>query len=197
MMGQGGPANSVHLAWMPLASGETPLKEKIQYYCGGFNKRWSETEAEAVTLFSTVGYTSLSLSWLPGPERWMLLYSLASPGRPSGPGTAIDPRDPTQYNPNGPVVARFAETPWLWSAELIIFDPLRDNALGRFMHRPGDNLDKLPGTLPPDPARLAYDGVPGYAYGPFNLCRYTHWNANSRVLTLYYLMSTFAPTRYS
>jgi hypothetical protein len=190
LMGHGGPANEVHLAWMPLTPGQDPDKSELRFYRGRPGD-WSDNEAEAITLFPTVGYTSLSLSWLPGPRRWLLLYSLASPralGRPNGPG------DPGQHNPNGPIVARFGETPWSWSSEIIIFDPLRDNALGRFMHRPGsDTLDLRPPALPHNPAELAYDGMPGYAYGPFNLSRYTRWNPQNRTVTLHYFMSTFAP----
>jgi hypothetical protein len=191
LMGHGFPANDVHLAWMPLTLHEDPEKSQILYYPGGGSVRhWSPNEADAVTLFSTVGYTSLSLSWLPGPRRWLLLYSHASPGKL---GPAYLPGAANKHNPNGPVLARFGETPWSWSEEIIIFDPLRENALGRFMHRPGcDELHKNPELLPSDPD-LAYDGWPGYAYGPFNLNRYTEWDPQSRTVTLYYLMSTFAP----
>jgi lysophospholipase L1-like esterase len=192
LMGQGGPANSVHLAWMPLAKGSDPHPSTIRYYRGrGGRKRssWSRKEADAQTLFSTIGYTSLSLTWVAEAKRWLLLYSLASPG-------AIPlhnlPADPVQHNPNGPVVARVGTTPWDWSDEIIVFDPLRDNALGRFMHRPGDDLNTVAPVLPPE-AERAYGGEPSYAYGPFPLNRYTTWRPAARDLTIYYLLSTYRP----
>ncbi|MEP6714889.1 MAG: GDSL-type esterase/lipase family protein [Terriglobia bacterium] len=190
LIGQGGPANSVHLAWMPLEKGSDPRRSAIRYYSGGQGTNaWSGSEGDARDLFFTIGYTSLSLAWIPEAKRWLLLYTLASPGAiPLNP----DRGSPNQHNPNGPVVARLGKTPWDWTDEIIIFDPLRDNALGRFMHRPGDDLDQVPPVLPPD-FNLAYGGEVSYAYGPFLLNRYTKWDANARELTIYYLLSTFRP----
>ena len=193
LMGQGGPANSVHLAWMPLSKGSDPKPSTIRYYRGRGGQRrssaWSPKEADARTLFSTIGYTSLSLTWVADAKRWLLLYSLASPG-------AIPlhnlPADPVQHNPNGPVVARLGTTPWDWSDEIIVFDPLRDNALGKFMHRPGDSLNTVAPVLPPE-AERAYGGEPSFAYGPFLLNRYTTWRPAARDLTIYYLLSTYRP----
>jgi len=172
LMGHGAPTNSVHLAWMPLHKGQDPEPSTIRYYYGyDAVQPWSKSEADAKSLFSTIGYTSLSIAWIPDAKRWLLLYSLPSPGAlgvPQGRGS------PVQHNPNGPVVARLGTTPWDWSGEIIVFDPLRDNALGRFMHRPCDDLDRVLPHLPPD-FDLAYGGEPSYAYGPFLLNRYTRW----------------------
>jgi hypothetical protein len=189
MLGQGGPANSVHLAWMPLVPGKDPDISQAQYFCDRKcpdpTRRWSTDQTKAVTLFSTIGYTSMSLAWLPGPRVWLLLYSLASPGKA---GDATDP-----HNPNGPVVARVGKTPWSWSDEIIIFDPLREYALGKFMHRPGcDSLIRKPDT-PPVVDTWAYDGRPGWAYGPFLLNRYTQWDQPAQMATIYYVMSTSTP----
>lgn len=190
LMGQGGPANSVHVAWMPLTKGHDPDPSTIRYYCGpGGQQTWSPKEADARTLFSTIGYTSLSLAWIAEAKRWLLLYTLASPG-------AIPlhnlPADPVQHNPNGPIVARLGTTPWDWSDEIVVFDPLRDNALGKFMHRPGDDLNTVAPVLPPE-AERAYGGEPSYAYGPFLLNRYTTWRPAASDLTIYYLLSTYRP----
>jgi hypothetical protein len=190
LMGQGGPANSVHAAWMPLSGGRELALSTIRYYCGhDCTETWSSREGDAKTLFSTIGYTSLSLAWVPEAKRWLLLYTLASPGAVP---LHTDPRVPLQHNPNGPIVARLGTTPWDWSDEIIVFDPLRENALGRFMRRPGDDLNDVPPVLPPD-YDTAYGGKTSFAYGAFLLNRYTKWNPVARDLTIYYLLSTFRP----
>jgi hypothetical protein len=199
LLGHGGPTNSVHMAWMPLYKGFDPDPATIQYYSDNATTgRWSCSEADAKTLFSTVAYTSLSLAWIPDAKLWLLLYTLASPGTTP---ISYNPANPTQYNPNGPVVARLGTTPWDWSDEIIIFDPIRDNALGRFMHRPGphgrvsgegDGLNDVPPKIPQD-FEQAYGGLASFAYGAFLLNRYTRWDEVARDLTIYYLMSTFRP----
>ncbi|MEP6692665.1 MAG: hypothetical protein ABJD07_16020, partial [Gemmatimonadaceae bacterium] len=194
LLGHGGPGSSVHMAWLPLTRGQDPDLSAIQYRAADdHGERWSRRESDAKNLFPTIGYTSLSLAWLPEAKRWLLLYSLASPGKLPGPCAESNPGSPTQHNPSGPIVARFGITPWEWSDEIIVFDPLRDNALGRYMHRHGcDSLDTLPPVLPPN-RELAYGGKPGWAYGAFLIAKYTKWTHDTRSLTIHYLLSTSVP----
>src|SRR5207244_3271302 len=95
---------------------------------------------------------------------------------------AFSPHD----DPDGPIIARVAATPWelAEAAEIPIFDPQRDGALGHYMHRPGDALADAPPDL---------GGAPGFAYGAYLLNRYTLWNARERIVTIWYLMSTGTP----
>jgi hypothetical protein len=56
-----------------------------------------------------------------------------------------------------------------------------------YMHRERspvpDGLDRLPPAI----------GGDGFAYGAYLLNRYTRWDAATRTLTIYYLMSTGMP----
>ena len=189
-MGHGAQDNTVHAAWMPLNKGCDPDRSTIRYYCGrDCAETWSNREADAKNLFSTIGYTNLSLSWIPAAKRWLLLYSLASPGALGCPMPKVLDPDTTPTGRSSRVSGLLL---WDWSDEIIIFDPLRDNALGRFMHRPCDELNYVPPFLPPD-YDLAYGGEPSYVYGPFPLNRYTKWDPSGGELTIYYLMSTLRP----
>jgi len=100
-------------------------------------------------------------------------------------------------------VARIARKPWDFldateADEIPIFTPLEDGAyrvvttdgtvVNRgYMHREGsrvaDGLDRLPPRI----------GGNGFAYGAYLINRYTQWDAPTRTLTIYYLMSTGMP----
>ena len=178
MIGQAG--QGVHLAWMPLEPGRPPDQAQIRYWTGKTvpSERWSPPggEAEAARLFSTKHYwTSLSLGRIGENGDWILLYQKAC-----GPKDSDDPQ--------GPIVARVATTPWELSQadEIVIFDPQRENAWGRYMHWPGrDDPSRWPPVFPGEPR--------GFAYGAFLLDRHTTWNARERTATIWYLMSTFSP----
>src|SRR5205814_2367052 len=54
LMGQGGPDNSVHMAWMPLKKGSDPSRSEIRYYRGDEGaEAWSVFERDAKNLFFT------------------------------------------------------------------------------------------------------------------------------------------------
>ena len=164
LWGQSGA--SVYLAWMPLPVQANP-KARLRYYAA--NGVWTEDQTSAAPVFNTEGVTQISVTWLPEPGKWICLYTTASVPAPSG-----------------SIVVRVATTPWSWSEEIPIFDPSREDAWGKYMHRIGkDALDHV--APPRDPT------LPGYAYSPFLLSRYTTWSAVSRQLRLTYLMATFVP----
>lgn len=119
----GGPPESVYLAWMPLEPGRLPERSHMMFYAGvepavrGYRTLWSPHEKKAEKLFSPLpGYTAVSLAWLPGPARWILLYSLAR--APWDDNPARDPRYP--------IVARVAANPTWWSEEIVVYDSRRD-----------------------------------------------------------------------
>jgi hypothetical protein len=131
MIGHGGYPESMHLAWMPLERGRFPDRAQMLFYAGaspserGHQFRWSPLEDDAVQLFPSLppGYTAVSLAWLSGPQRWILLYSLA--------------KGPNDANPSrcarGAIVARVAASLMSWSGEIVLFDPNR-NPLGTGVH---------------------------------------------------------------
>ncbi|GAA2822115.1 DUF4185 domain-containing protein [Crossiella cryophila] len=168
---------AVHLAWLPLTPGQAPSAGEIRYHRGA--QGWSppgEPAGMQPLWLRPPGYTSVSLTYVAQAQRWIALYSNASP---FGIGGENRPRDP--------VVARVASRPTgPWSAEIEIFNPCRDGAYARYMHWPGiDTLDEQ------DPSGLR-DGT-GWAYGAFILEPLTQWHPADRSVTLHYLLSTSRP----
>jgi hypothetical protein len=105
--------DGMFLAWMPLSQELGPDRRSMLYYAGrgpAGSVKWSPDEAEALHLFlpPPPGYTSVSLGWLAGPKRWVLLYSLDRDGN------------------QGPIVGRLSRDLFLWSDEVRLFDPVRD-----------------------------------------------------------------------
>jgi hypothetical protein len=163
LWGQAG--RGVYLAWMELKPGQGP-SEDLRYYTEP-EMPWSQEESDAVSLFSVPSITQLSVAWVPEARRWLMLYSRAF-----------------WDSPHESIVCRVAKTLWDWSNEVPIFDPDRESAFTRYMHKPGhdDGLD----VRPPRSSS-------GWAYAPFLLSRYTRWDSRERIATIYYLMSTNAP----
>jgi hypothetical protein len=169
-------ADGIHLAWMPLGEGD-PANAPLQYAALGEDGTlsWSAQESNGRSLFRQHGYSAVSLLWVEPASRWVLLYSkagLADPG-----ASLPDRRD-------GPIVARLGTSLADWSDEIPVFDPIRDQAVGRYLHRPGaDELHRYPPGM----------DAPGWSYGAFQLERLTTWDEATRRLGLTYLLSTFAP----
>ena len=173
----------VYLAWMGLEPSRGP-SEDLKYYAGP-GTPWSGRESDAVALFSVPNITQLSVAWLPGAGRWLMLYSRAFPD-----------------SPRESVVCRAAKMPWDWSEEATIFDPEREGAFARYMHEPGRDgrLDSRRGgfgwALLQGLVERLVGGQKtgaGWAYAPFLLNRYTRWDPRERIATIYYLMSTSVP----
>jgi hypothetical protein len=165
-----GPA-AVNLAFMPIDPRRGPVREGTQYYRGGANP-WSPNERDAKSLFTTCYYwTSLSAGRIPRIGKWILLYQLSGPAE-------------VPNSHHLPIVARIADTPWdiATAPEVPIFDPA--NAWGRFMFRPTERNSHRD---------LPHIGHPAFAYGAFLLHRYTQWDDQQRIATIFYLMSTGRP----
>jgi hypothetical protein len=193
LFGQGSTPDGhggVFLAWLPLQSGRDPDLSKIRYYTKASDpvQRWTTNEADAIPLFKTRWFwSSLSVGKIAGIGRWILLYQRTA--RPEAPEESI--------------VARIARTPPDFldpteAGEIPIFTPAKDGAYRvvaddgtvqnrGFMHRERakvpDDLDRLPPII----------GGNGFAYGAYLLNRYTRWDAATRTLTIYYVMSTGTP----
>jgi hypothetical protein len=175
------PPFGVNLAWLPLAPGRDPDLQSIRYFNGHGPHGWSPNEGDAVPLFGTqFGWASMSVGRVPGANVWILLYHTA--------GLRSDLE--RAGSADRPIVARLASRPWeLGNApEIPILDPVRDHALGHYMYRANR----------PDPNNLAVRGVPiidhpSFLYGPHLLNRYTRFDAATRTITIFYLVSTGKP----
>jgi hypothetical protein len=169
------PVPGIRLAWMPLKTPIAPMLQDILYYTGIAGDPWSNNYDAAIVILPHANtYTHLSAAWLEGPKRWILLYSNA---------------DNNLQNPANfrrPAVARIGTTLWNWSEEIEIFNPVREQAYGRYMHEIG--RDTIYPDIPPQHAE--HDG---WAYRAFLLNRFTEWNATTRELAIYYLLSLSSP----
>ncbi|SOD92180.1 hypothetical protein [Spirosoma fluviale] len=169
----------IRLAWMPLKTPSSPQLQDILYFTGNETEPWSnEADGAALLLSRANTYTHLSAAWLEGPQRWILLYSNA----------VDDLSAPNKFQL--PTVARFGTTLFDWSEEIEIFNPLREQAYGKYMHKIG--RDRIHPDVPPqqDPTKPEHDG---WSYGAFLLNRFTEWNEHTRELTIYYLLSLSSP----
>lgn len=173
------------LAWLPLNALEGPRLQDVLYYTGEPG-RWSPNANQAQLLFGhpTNFYTSLSLTWLDGPMCWLLLYADSNPDSKN-----IDEM-------KGPVMARISRQLWDWSEPIILFQPTTENAYGKFMHlSPFDtmhlDLPPLPPFVPGSTSQR--EDKPGSAYGAFILNRFTKWDEATRVLDIYFILSTGRP----
>jgi hypothetical protein len=127
MIGHGDYPEGMHLAWMPLEKGQSPEKRRLLFFSGNKGREvfWSPNENDALPVFDRppIGYTSVSLGWLRGAEKWILVYV-----KGKGPGDPNPHRDPL-----GPIVARLSSDLFNWSPEVAIFDPVEDFALKELM----------------------------------------------------------------
>ncbi|MBV9481904.1 MAG: hypothetical protein JOZ87_35710 [Chloroflexi bacterium] len=104
-----------YLAWMPLGAFVMRVND-TQYYAGinPLTKApiWVPKVEEARGLFGihnlAVDANHISLAWLEGPKRWILLYT-----------------HPDQDGQKGYIVARLGSSPWSWSDEIPIVSPQR------------------------------------------------------------------------
>jgi hypothetical protein len=170
----------IRLAWMPLKPPAEPTLQDVLYYTGRGSTPWSSEAADAVVLFPhSNDYSHVSAAWLEGPKRWIVLY-----------GTAIDNAGDAGFR--RPAMARIGTTLFPvenWTAEIEIFNPLHLGAYGKYMHDPGKDTIN-PDVPPREPPPLDH---PGWAYGVFILNRFTNWDASTRELGIYYLLSTSSP----
>jgi hypothetical protein len=148
---------------------------RVREFHGG-KGRWCKSEEDAAALITLrPGYTSLSVQWLEGPQRWILLYSKAN-----------DDLNKRDYAPSASVVAHIGTTPWDWSPEIEIFNPCREQAYGCYMHWP--DFETIPNLVAPQMNNEA-----GWSYGAHLLNRFTKWDPETRILDIYYLLSLHRP----
>ncbi|MFO0616203.1 MAG: DUF4185 domain-containing protein [Polyangiaceae bacterium] len=162
----------------------------VRYFTGldGGKPRWSEREADASPLFTEADprIGEVSVGWIAGAERWLMLYDGR---RPSAEG-AVSPRADAASGPKA-ILAREATTPWgPWSAPIVVFDP-NDGGFGVFIHDPSKSPpDGQAGPMigkdkdHPETAR-------GGAYAPFLVERWTR--ATGAGVQIYFTLSVWNP----
>ena len=134
---------------------------------------WSENESAAVPIVKNGTLGDLSVTWYKDLSLWLMTY---------------DSREPA---PRG-IQFSYSHTPWgPWSEPQIVFNEVRDGALGKFIHdpyvKPDDGLDgPVIGEGQANPA-----AVEGGDYAPYVVERWTKVQNNE--LDLYYCLSTWNP----
>jgi hypothetical protein len=134
---------------------------------------WSarESDAKAIVKNGTLG--DLSVTWSKDLNLWLMTYGRASPA------------------PQG-IAFSYSSTPWgPWSEPQVLFNALRDHAMGTFMHDPNIKPDDgLAGPVIGE-GRKNPRKVRAGEYAPYVIERWTKVSPSE--LDLYYVMSLWNP----
>jgi hypothetical protein len=131
---------------------------------------WSEVESDAAPIIDHATIGDLSVQYVPSLALWVALYDSRSPRG---------------------VLLRYATEPWgPWTAPQVIFEPIRDQAWGVYIHNPNASPpDELGGpVIGPNTDVMRTQG--GY-YAPYMIERFTRVEGDK--LTLQYVLSTWNP----
>ncbi len=165
--------SDAYLSIVPAAHFETG--EGTRYFAGldaTGRPAWSAKETDAAPVVKNGTMGDLSVTWCRDLGLWFMTYDRREPDR----GIAFS----------------YSRTPWgPWSEPQVIFNAIRDDALGKFIHDPNANPDDglagpVIGKGKADPA-----SVHGGAYAPYVVERWTKLHGSE--LDLYYLLSTWNP----
>jgi hypothetical protein len=164
--------SDAYLAIVPAATFETG--QGTRYFAGldtAGKPSWSEAESDAKPVVQNGTLGDLSVTWCKDLGLWLMTYDSRSPRG---------------------IEFSYSRTPWgPWSQPQIVFDAVRDAALGKFIHDP---------TVKPDDGlagpvigvgRKNPDAVRGGAYAPYVVERWTAVQGSE--LDLYYVLSTWNP----
>jgi hypothetical protein len=157
-------------------AGQFEAGKGIRYFAGldaANAPTWSDNESDATPILKDGTLGDLSVTWCKDLGLWLMTY---------------DRR--TQLNG---IAFSYSRTPWgPWSEPQILFNPVRDNGFGRFIHNPQRKIDDgLEG--PVLGARKYADAaeIHGGAFAPYVVERWTRVQGSE--MQLYYLMSTMNP----
>lgn len=116
---------------------------------------WSEKESDARAIVQNGTMGAFSVTWCKDLGLWLMTY---------------DSRDPA---PRG-ILLSYSRTPWRpWSEPQIIFNAVRDGAVGKFIHNPQANPDDgLAGPVI-GKGQANPNAVHGGAYAPYVVERWT------------------------
>ncbi|MGB7730242.1 MAG: DUF4185 domain-containing protein [Candidatus Acidiferrum sp.] len=166
--------SDAYLSIAPAAQFETG--KGTRYFAGldpGNAPIWSEKEADARAIMQNGTMGDLSVTWCKDLRLWLMTY---------------DSREPA---PRG-ILFSYSRTPWgPWSAPQIIFNAMRDGAIGKFIHNPQAVPDDgLAGPVI-GKGQANPRAVHGGAYAPYVVERWTKVKGSE--LSIYYTLSTWNP----
>lgn len=166
--------SDAYLSIVPAAQFENG--KGTRYFAGldaGNAPIWSEKEADARAIVQNGTMGDLSVTWCKDLRLWLMTY---------------DSREPA---PRG-ILFSYSRTPWgPWSEPQIIFNSMRDGAIGKFIHNPQAIPDDgLAGPVI-GKGQANPRAVHGGAYAPYMVERWTKVKGSE--LSIYYTLSTWNP----
>jgi hypothetical protein len=166
--------SDAYLSMVPAAQFESG--KGTRYLAGldaGSAPVWSEKESDAKPIVQNGTMGDLSVTWCKDLGVWLMTY---------------DSREPA---PRG-ILFSYSRTPWgPWSEPQIIFNAVRDGAVGKFIHNPQANPDDgLAGPVI-GKGQANPQAVHGGAYAPYVIERWTKVQGSE--LSIYYVLSTWNP----
>jgi class 3 adenylate cyclase len=134
---------------------------------------WSEKEPDAKPIAKNGTLGDLSVTWCKDLGLWLMTY---------------DQREPALG-----IAFSYSRTPWgPWSQPQILFNIIRDGALGKFIHNPRAKTDDgLAGPVFGLKNQVDPASIHGAAYAPYVVERWTKVQGSE--LDLYYVLSTLNP----
>lgn len=150
------PESDAYLSIVPAAQFENG--KGARYFAGldaGNAPIWSEKEADARAIVQNGTVGDLSVTWCKDLRLWLMTY---------------DSREPA---PRG-ILFSYSPTPWgPWREPQIIFNAMRDGAIGKFIHNPQAIPDD--GLVGPviGKGQANPSAVHGGAYAPYMVERWT------------------------
>jgi Domain of unknown function (DUF4185) len=166
--------SDAYLSIVPAAQFESGTGTR--YFAGldvGSAPIWSEKESDSRAIVQNGAMGDLSVTWCKDLGLWLMTY---------------DSREPA---PRG-ILFSYSRTPWgPWSEPQIIFNAVRDGAIGKFIHNPRANPDDgLAGPVI-GKGQANPRAVHGGAYAPYVIERWTKVRGSE--LSIYYVLSTWNP----
>ncbi len=165
--------SDAYLSIVPAAHFETGQKT---YYFTGMDAAgvptWSAKEADAAPVVTNGTLGDLSVTWCEDLKLWLMTYDCNMPTRC--------------------VAFSYSRTPWgPWSEPQVIFNPVRDQARGKYIHDPRANPpDGLAGPVIGKP-KSEWQATPGGIYAPYVIERFTKVVGSE--IYIYYCLSTWNP----
>ena len=166
--------SDAYLSIVPV--GQFEAGKGIRYFAGmdaANAPTWSDNESDATPIVKDGTLGDLSVTWCKELGLWLMTYD-------------------RRTQPNG-LAFSYSRTPWgPWSEPEILFNPMRDNALGKFIHAPLRKIDDgLEGPILGQRNRVNAAEVRGGAFAPYVVERWSRVQGSE--LELYYVMSTINP----
>ncbi len=166
--------SDAYLSIVPV--GQFEAGKGIHYFAGmnaANAPTWSDNESDATPILKDGTLGDLSVTWCKELGLWLMTYD-------------------RRTQPNG-IAFSYSRTPWgPWSEPQILFNAVRDNGFGRFIHNPQRKIDDgLEGPILGARKNADAAEIHGGAFAPYVVERWTKVQGSE--MELYYLMSTMNP----